>query len=80
MSYAFPHDVHTLIQARLTSGQYQSEDDVLRDALRALSEEEEDLTAVREAIHQWRAGDEGIPLAEAFNEIRSAIHNKTSQS
>ena len=76
MSYSFPPDVQHLVQARLSSGQYQSEDDVLRDALRALTEEDEDLAAVREAIDQWRAGDDGTPLAEAFDEIRRAINTE----
>lgn len=70
MIYAFPPDLKKLIDAQLASGRYSDEDELLRDALRALSEEDEDLAAVRDAIAQWRAGDEGIPLTEAFNEIR----------
>jgi putative addiction module CopG family antidote len=70
MSYSFPSDVKEMVQSRLASGRYSSEDDVLRDALRALSNEEDDVAAVREAIDEWRAGDEGIPLADAFDEVR----------
>jgi len=68
--YPFPSDVQQLVNAHLASGRYSTEDDVLRDALRALTEEEEGLIAVREAIDEWRAGDEGIPLAEAFDRVR----------
>jgi putative addiction module CopG family antidote len=70
MSYPFPPDLQKLLDARLASGHYSSDDDVLRDALRALNEEDEDLVAVRQAIDEWRAGDPGIPLAQAFDEIR----------
>jgi putative addiction module CopG family antidote len=70
MSYAFPSDLQKLIDARLSAGHYASEDDVLRDALRALVEEDEDLQAVREAVSEWRNGDDGLPLKEAFAQIR----------
>jgi len=55
----------------MSSGKYASEDELLRVALQALSEEEEDLAAVRESIDDWRAGDPGVPLDEAFAAIRS---------
>ncbi|MEQ8785739.1 MAG: type II toxin-antitoxin system ParD family antitoxin [Pirellulaceae bacterium] len=76
MSYSFPPDVRQLVDLRLLSGQYGSEDDVLRDALRALVEEDEDLAAVREAIAAWRAGDKGTPLAQAIDEIRRAVETE----
>ncbi len=41
------------------------------DEPRAFDEEEDDLRAVREAVAEWRAGDEGLPLKDAFNEIRA---------
>jgi Arc/MetJ-type ribon-helix-helix transcriptional regulator len=61
-----------LVAARLATGSYSTEDELLRDALRALDEEDEDLAAVNEAIAEWRAGDTGTPLDKAFDEIRSA--------
>jgi len=70
MPYSFPLDVKKLVESHLASGRYSTEDDVLRDALRALSEEEEDIAAVRDAIDEWRAGDQGLPLVEAFDQIR----------
>ena len=72
MSYTFPLDVRQLVESRLASGNYGSEDDVLRDALRALEEEDEDLTAVREALSEWHQGDQDIPLAEAFDRVRQS--------
>jgi len=55
----------------MSSGKYASEDELLRVALQALSEEEEDLAAVRESIGDWLAGDPGVPLDAAFAAIRS---------
>ena len=71
MSHPVPPALHDDIQARVSAGGYASEEALLRDALRALDEEEEDLKAVKAAVAEWRAGDEGLPLKEAFNEIRS---------
>ena len=72
MLYPFPPDLKELIAARLATGNYSTEDELLRDALRALDEEDEDLAAVNDAIAEWRAGDRGTPLAEAFDEVRRA--------
>lgn len=39
MPYSFPTDVKQIIDAHLASGRYATEDDVLRDALRALAKQ-----------------------------------------
>ena len=70
MHYSFPPDLQRLIAAHLASGRYTTEDEVLRDALRALADEDEDLVAVREAVTEWRTGDPGLPLADAFDQVR----------
>jgi putative addiction module CopG family antidote len=72
MHYSFPPELLELVAARLASGRYSTEDELLRDALRALDEEDEDLTAARDAIAEWRDSDQGTPLAEAFDEVRRA--------
>ena len=69
-TYSFPPDLQRLIDARLATGTYASEDELLRDALRALAEESEDLAAVQAAVAEWRAGDVGMPLREAFAQVR----------
>jgi putative addiction module CopG family antidote len=73
MSYRFPPDLQELVAAQLSSGRYDSEDDLLREALRALAEEQEDLTAVRDAVAEWRSGDSGVPLDEAFSRVRRRV-------
>jgi putative addiction module CopG family antidote len=70
MSYLFPSDLQQLVEAHLSSGRYSTEDDVLRDALRALAEEDQDLQSVRESIDEWKAGDAGTSLADVFDRVR----------
>lgn len=70
MPYQFPPDIQELVVQKMASGQYASEDDLLLVALRSLSDEEEDLRAVQEAIDEWKAGDEGVSVNEAFDSIR----------
>ena len=71
MPYHFPPDVEKLVADRMASGNYETEDDVLRDALQALAEEESDLEALREAIAALKNGDDGAPLDEAIATIRT---------
>ena len=43
MLYPFPPDLQTLVGEQMASGKYASEDELLRRALLALAEEEQDL-------------------------------------
>ena len=70
MLYPFPPDLQTLVGEQMASSKYASEDELLRSALRALAEEEQDLDAVRESLADWRAGDPGVLLEDAFDAIR----------
>jgi putative addiction module CopG family antidote len=71
MHYEFPPEVERLFRERMASGKYATEDELLREALLALAEEEEDLDAIREAIAEMDAGDSGVPLDEVIDRIRS---------
>ena len=71
MPYSFPADVKELVCAHMSSDKYASEDELLRAALQALTEEEEDLAAIRESIGDWLAGDPGVLLESAFSSIRA---------
>jgi len=42
MNYEFPSDIEERVKARLSNGCYQSEDDVLREAMDALDQLEQD--------------------------------------
>ncbi|MBI1313583.1 hypothetical protein GC176_20010 [bacterium] len=70
MTYQFPTDIDQQVKDRLSTGRYHSEDDVLRAALTALGEADADLAAIEAAIDEWKSGDEGLPVDEAFAEIR----------
>lgn len=71
MPTQLPPDLQQDITAWVASGQYASEEDVLRDALRALANEQNDFEAVRQAIEEVEAGNPGMPVREAFEELRN---------
>jgi Arc/MetJ-type ribon-helix-helix transcriptional regulator len=56
MSYQFPSDRDEEMRRRMATGQYSSEDDVLRDALSALRWRDEEVAAIREGIEDMEAG------------------------
>ena len=66
------------IDAQMATGKYATEDDVLRDALRALQHEDVETVAIQAAVDEWQQGDEGLPLEEAFDEIRRSIRDSGS--
>jgi putative addiction module CopG family antidote len=68
-------DLKALIDERLATGTYANQEELLRDALRALAEEEEDVLAVKEAVAEMLAGDEGVSLDEAFASVRATAAN-----
>jgi Arc/MetJ-type ribon-helix-helix transcriptional regulator len=81
MHYAFPSDIADLVNQFLASGQYASADDVLREALVALGENE--LSAeiateeYRQAVESVREGIDDMengrmrPLRALLQELRS---------
>ncbi len=50
MSYAFPPQLSLLVQQKMASGQYESEDDLLVDAIRALDDLREHHEQLRDEI------------------------------
>lgn len=68
--YKFPASVSELIEKQLASGRYRSEDEVLEAALLRLDDELYDWPAVKEAIEALDAGDSGVSLDDAFQEVR----------
>ena len=74
MAYQFSPDVEELVRDRMASGNYESEEDVLRDALEALRLEDEELRAIEEALDDVENGDQGIPLDEAFASLRAKFN------
>jgi putative addiction module CopG family antidote len=56
MPYEFPTDLRQRIEAQIATGEYANENDVLRDAIRALEREKQDIAAIRAGIEDMEAG------------------------
>ena len=78
MAYQFPPDVEQRIRKQLSEGNYDSEDDVLRDALEALAARNADLAAIQAGAEDMEAG-RMRPLTEVADEIRQK-HGWTSDA
>jgi hypothetical protein len=70
MTYQFSPDVEQLVRERMATERYASEMELFREALLALADQDEDLQAVLEAVADVHAGDEGVPLDDAFAAVR----------
>ena len=71
MPYQFPPELDEIVRAKMASGNYASEDELIRDAILSLVDvDEDDLAAVQEALDELDAGDPGMELSDAFKEIR----------
>lgn len=69
MIHEFPPDLEKQLQEQMIAGSYQSEVDLIRDALRALRDQSEDLAAVEAGLNDLE--EERVrPLAEVASEIR----------
>jgi predicted transcriptional regulator len=62
-------DVEQLIRVQMAAGHYQTEDDLLRDALLALADRSDDIAAIQEGLDDLVAG-RIHPLDEVDAEIR----------
>jgi len=70
MTYHFSADVEERLRARVASGRYASEDEVVRDALDTLDAVEADAREVQVAIDAVKEGDAPVPLDQAFDALR----------
>ncbi len=69
-TYSFPADVAALVHAQMATGDYRSEDDVIRHALQALADRRDDLAAIRSGIDDMEAG-RTRPLEDVAREIQT---------
>ncbi len=56
MRYDFPGEIRSLIEDRMATGKYDSEDDLLRRALRTLAEYDEAIADIQEGMDDEAAG------------------------
>ncbi len=68
-----PPDLDKQVKHHLASGRYQTEDDVLRDALRALAEEQNVLDDIRQGLEDLDVG-RGRSLEDIDADLRKK-HN-----
>jgi len=73
MPYEFPTDLQQRIEAQIATGAYANEDDVLRDAIRALEREKEDLGAIRAGTEDMESG-----RYRTFEEVDAELRKKHS--
>jgi Arc/MetJ-type ribon-helix-helix transcriptional regulator len=79
MHYQFPHDLQQRVQARLSGGTYESEDELLRDAMNALDElDQEKIRLFQEgnriALEQSRLGlSKPLDLEAVLQHVESRV-------
>ena len=72
MAIDIPPELQAFVQQELMAGRYQSEQELVREALRMLQREQEDtLAGIHAGLADVAAGNVQ-PLDEAFAEIRRA--------
>jgi len=69
MSYQLPPDLEERIRKQMSDGNYDTEDDVLRDALEALDARNADLAAIQAGIDDMEAG-RMRPIGDVADDIR----------
>lgn len=72
MRYDFPTEIKTMIEDRLATGKYASEDEVLQRALHRLTEYDETVSDIQEAMDDEAAG-RLRPLRDVDDEIRRKL-------
>lgn len=70
MDYQFSSDVESFISAQMATGNYRSHEELFRAALEHLAAHDEEVRAITESIDLFEAGDQGFPLADAFDSLR----------
>ena len=78
MAYQFPPDVEKLVREQMVAGDYGSEDDLLRDALKTLEEHRQMivyddpavLAGVQQGLDEMQQG-QGRPFGEFDAEFRA---------
>ena len=68
MSYQFATDVERLLREQMSAGNYESTDDLLRDALGVLKSRNDDLASIRAGLDDMQAG-RTRPLMDVADEI-----------
>lgn len=68
--YGISPAVSQLIEQQLATGRFRNEDELLEVALQRLKDDGDDWPAIKVALATLDAGEVGLPLKEAFQEVR----------
>jgi Arc/MetJ-type ribon-helix-helix transcriptional regulator len=72
MSYEFPNDIQQMIDLQMATGRYVSQDQLLFEALRTLSDYDQAVADIQEGMEDERAG-RLRPIAEVDADIRREL-------
>lgn len=70
MSVPLSPAVEQLIRAQMATGRYESEEDLLVQALQTLAQDEQELHAIEESLASIDSGEAGTVVDEAFTRLR----------
>lgn len=71
MTNHFSPGVEQMIRAKMATGRYRSEEELLLLALQSLDESEEELQAIEEALASVDDGEPGVSVDDAFERVRA---------
>ncbi|MDX6750635.1 type II toxin-antitoxin system ParD family antitoxin [Geminicoccaceae bacterium 1502E] len=75
LSITLPHDMASMVREKVESGDYASNSEVIREALRLLQEQEalraQKLAWLREKIVEGEASGEPLPAEEVFDRLEA---------
>ena len=74
MSTDIPADVLAAIETKIASGIYPDQETVLRKAMARLDEFDDDVAGLQASIGKWKAGDQGVPVDDAFDKVRRTMN------
>jgi Arc/MetJ-type ribon-helix-helix transcriptional regulator len=72
MPYQFPPDIQHMVDVKMASGRYRSQDELLLEALQTLNDHDQAVGDILEGIDDERAG-RLRPLAEVDADIRREL-------
>lgn len=86
ISVTLPHDMAALVRAKVASGEYATESEVVRDGLRALQARDAAMEswlngAVAKSVDEFLANPKsGIPANEIMKQIRATYLDRVSKA
>jgi antitoxin ParD1/3/4 len=86
LTVTLPHDMAAMIKARVASGEYATESEVVRDGLRALLARDAAVEAwlrdeVAKSYDEYAAGSlRSVPAEEDLARLRSSFENRRAKS